>query len=121
MKKIVYILMMFVIAISAQAQTGTQARQILDKTAAVVGNKNGAQAKFSMSGKYGNATGTIYVKGNKFCAHTEKATVWYDGKTQWTLNKQAEEVSVSTPTEAQQQAMMRAQQQPKGLRIGVPK
>jgi hypothetical protein len=31
--------------------------------------------------------------------------VWYDGKTQWTLNKQAEEVSVSTPTEAQQQAM----------------
>ena len=49
MKKIVYILMMFVIAISAQAQTGTQARQILDKTAAVVGNKNGAQAKFSMS------------------------------------------------------------------------
>ena len=39
MKKIVYILMMFVIAISAQAQTGTQARQILDKTAAVVGNK----------------------------------------------------------------------------------
>ena len=105
MKKIVYILMMFVIAISAQAQTGTQARQILDKTAAVVGNKNGAQAKFSMSGKYGNAAGTIYVKGNKFCAHTEKATVWYDGKTQWTLNKQAEEVSVSNPTEAQQQAM----------------
>ena len=31
--------------------------------------------------------------------------VWYDGKTQWTLNKQAEEVSVSTPSEAQQQAM----------------
>ena len=97
--------MMLVIAISAQAQTATQARQILDKTAAVVGNKSGAQAKFSMSGKYGNASGTIYVKGNKFCAQTGNATVWYDGKTQWTLNKQAEEVSVSTPSEAQQQAM----------------
>ena len=97
--------MMLVIALSAQAQTATQARQILDKTAAVVGNKSGAQAKFTMSGKYGNASGTIFVKGNKFCAKTEKATVWYDGKTQWTLNKQAEEVSVSTPSEAQQQSM----------------
>lgn len=105
MKKIVYIFMMLVIALSAQAQTATQARQILDKTAAVVGNKSGAQAKFTMSGKYGNASGTIFVKGNKFCAKTEKATVWYDGKTQWTLNKQAEEVSVSTPSEAQQQSM----------------
>lgn len=97
--------MMLVIALNAQAQTASQARQILDKTAAVVGNKSGAQAKFSMSGKYGNATGTIHVKGKKFCAQTEKATVWYDGKTQWTLNKQAEEVSVSTPSEAQQQSM----------------
>ncbi|MBR5929670.1 MAG: outer-membrane lipoprotein carrier protein LolA [Prevotella sp.] len=105
MKKIVYIFMMLVIALNAQAQTASQARQILDKTAAVVGNKSGAQAKFSMSGKYGNATGTIHVKGKKFCAQTEKATVWYDGKTQWTLNKQAEEVSVSTPSEAQQQSM----------------
>ena len=105
MKKIVYIFMMLVIALRAQAQTATQARQILDKTAAVVGNKSGAQAKFTMSGKYGNASGTIFVKGNKFCAKTEKATVWYDGKTQWTLNKQAEEVSVSTPSEAQQQSM----------------
>lgn len=105
MKKIVLISLMVVLAMGLNAQTTAQARQILDKTATVVGNKGGAQARFTMSGKYGNASGTIYIKGNKFCAHTDAATVWYNGKTQWTYNKKAEEVNISTPTEAQQQSM----------------
>ena len=89
----------------ASAQTASQARKILDKTAAVIGHKGGATAKFNMKGKYGNASGTIAIKGNKFCAHTDAATIWYDGKTQWTYNKKNDEVNVSTPTEAQQQQM----------------
>jgi outer membrane lipoprotein-sorting protein len=105
MKKIVLISLMTVLAIGLNAQTTSQARQILDKTATVVGNKGGAQARFTMSGKYGNASGTIYIKGSKFCAHTDVATVWYNGKTQWMYNKKADEVNISTPTEAQQQSM----------------
>lgn len=105
MKKIVLISLMLVIAMGIQAQTDAQARQILDKTAAIVGSKGGAQADFTMSGKYGNTSGKIYIKGNKFCAHIPDAIVWYNGKTQWTYNKKAEEVNVSTPTEAQQQSM----------------
>lgn len=87
------------------AQNAAQARKILDKTAAVIGNKNGAKANFSVSGKYGNMSGTIAIKGNKFNAATSKTIVWYDGKTQWTYMKANNEVNVSTPTEAQQQSM----------------
>lgn len=87
------------------AQNAAQARKILDKTAAVIGNKGGASANFSISGKYGNTSGTIAIKGNKFNARTPQATVWFDGKTQWTYMKSSQEVNVSNPTEAQQQSM----------------
>ncbi len=81
------------------------AKAILDRTAAILGNQAGASASFSMSGKSGVTSGTITVKGDKFFAETTQASMWYDGKTQWTYVKATQEVNVSTPTEAQQQAM----------------
>ena len=101
MKRLLYI-MMLLLPLSLQAQT---AKQILDKTAAVVGNKGGATANFTLSGKYGNASGSIAIKGKKFCAQTPQATTWYDGKTQWTYVKKNQEVNVSTPSPSQQQSM----------------
>lgn len=92
-------------ALGTVAQNASQARKILDKTASIIGNKNGVSAKFSMSGKYGTASGTIAIKGNKFNARTGQAVVWYNGKTQWTYIKKNQEVNVSNPTEAQQQSM----------------
>lgn len=97
---IIQILLAFVLGIQAQ-----NARTILDRTANVVGNKSGATANFTMSGKYGNSSGTIAIKGNMFSATTPQAIIWYDGKTQWVYNRQTDEVNVSTPTEAQQQSM----------------
>ena len=94
---------MAVLSLGAFAQT---AQQVLDKTAKVIGNKSGASANFSMSSpKYGSASGTIAIKGKKFNARTAQATVWYDGKTQWTYMKKTNEVNVSNPTQAQQMSM----------------
>lgn len=87
------------------AQGDKEARRILDKTAAALYSRSGAKANFSASGKLGNTSGTVAVKGNKFYASTPASTVWYDGRTQWTYMKRSQEVSVSTPTEAQQQSM----------------
>lgn len=82
------------------------ARKILDKTAAVVGKKSGAQANFQIANsKIGNTSGTIAIKGNKFNARTPQATVWFNGKTQWTYMKNTDEVNVTTPTQAQQTQM----------------
>ena len=106
MKKYIIITMLLAFASTFSfAQNATQARKILDKAASIIGRKGGAAANFSISGKYGNSSGTIAVKGNKFRATTPDAIVWYDGKTEWTYIKKNEEVNVSTPTEAQQQAM----------------
>lgn len=106
MKKYIIITMLLAFASTFSfAQNATQARKVLDKAASIVGRKGGATANFSISGKYGNTNGTIAIKGNKFRATTSDAIVWYDGKTEWTYIKKNEEVNVSTPTEAQQQAM----------------
>ena len=93
---------MLSVGTTALAQT---AQQILDRTATNLSAKGGARANFKMSGKFGNASGSIAVKGNKFNAYTPMSIVWYDGKTQWTYMKKSQEVNVSTPTEAQQQAI----------------
>lgn len=104
-KSFIITLMLAFVSILSFGQNASQARRILDKAASVIGRNGGATANFSISGKYGNSSGTIAIKGNKFRATTPDAIVWYDGKTEWTYIKKNEEVNVSTPTEAQQQAM----------------
>jgi len=87
----------------AAAQT---ARQVLDKCAAVVSNRDGVQADFTMSSpQYGEASGQILVKGRKFTATTQMASMWFDGSTLWTYMSNNNEVNVTTPTEAQLQVL----------------
>ena len=105
MKRSLLVFFAMFLFVGVNAQNATQARKILDKTASIIGNNKGISASFSVSGKYGNSSGTISVKGNKFNARTQQAIVWYDGKTQWTYVKSSQEVNISTPTEAQQQSM----------------
>lgn len=108
MKKLLFITFLMVVGMSMRvfAQNAAQARKILDRTAALVSRKGGASANFSISSpKIGKTSGSIAIKGSKFYAHTPKATVWYNGKTQWTLMKQTNEVNVTTPTEAQRMRM----------------
>lgn len=105
MKRLSLIILAILLATGLYAQNAAQARKILDKTAAIVGRKGGASANFSMSGKAGNTSGTISIKGTKFNARTPQAIVWYDGKTLWTYMKNNQEVNVSTPTKASQISM----------------
>jgi hypothetical protein len=78
---------------------------VLDKAAATISVKNGVKANFKMSGGMGSSSGTIVIKGKKFHATTPQASIWFDGKTQWTYMKNNDEVNISTPTEAQLQAI----------------
>lgn len=83
-----------------------QARAIMDKTARVISKPGGISASFTMAHPTnGKISGTIAVKGNKFHAKTSAATVWFNGKTQWTYMKKTQEVNVTTPTQAQQMSM----------------
>lgn len=97
------LILMSLLTLSGNAQT---ARQILDKTAAVVGRKGGASARFTITdGKNTSTSGTVAIKGKKFFASTPEAKVWFDGKTQWSYMKSTNEVNVSHPTQSQQMSM----------------
>ena len=91
-------LLALVMALPISSQT---AKQVLDKTAAIVAAKSGAKASFTIKGEQFNTSGTIAVKGKKFQATTPQATIWFDGKTQWTYLKKNDEVNVANPTEAE--------------------
>ena len=85
-----------------QAQTATN---VLDKAATTITMKEGVKADFKMSGSMGSTSGTIVIKGKKFHATTPQASVWFDGKTQWTYMKDNDEVNISNPNESQLQAI----------------
>jgi Outer membrane lipoprotein-sorting protein len=106
MKRLFLLSLMFVSTLCLSAQDAALARKVLDKTASIVGRAGGASASFNISNsKIGSKAGTIAIKGIKFHAHTPKAIVWYDGKTQWSYLKLTNEVNISTPTEAKRMSM----------------
>ena len=103
MKKYLTMIALLLLCAGAQAES---AKRILDKAAATVSKPGGVQAHFQMISKqFGTTNGEIAVKGSKFHATTPDATIWFDGKTQWTYMKGNDEVNISTPTEAQLQAI----------------
>ena len=102
MKKICFLITAVLMSVATYGQT---AKSVLDKAAATVSAKEGIRANFRMSGTHGHTNGSIAVKGRKFYATTPMATIWFDGKTQWTYMKNNDEVNISNPTEAQLQAI----------------
>lgn len=108
MKLIKYLLLLIAILLgnSSFAQNSNQAKVCLDRATAIVATKGGVSARFSLSNQqYGNISGTISIKGQKFVASTPQTTVWFDGRTQWSYMKSTNEVNISTPTEAQRLSM----------------
>ena len=102
----IFTVCLLALAMCAYSQTSKQAMAVLDKTASVIGHKGGASANFTFSNsKIGTTSGSIAIKGNKFNAHTPMATVWFNGKTQWTYMKKTQEVNITNPSQAQQMTM----------------
>ena len=104
MKKIVFVMTtMLLLGVSSFAQT---ANTVLDKCAATVSSKKGVTANFTMqSAQYGNAVGTISLKGQKFYMLSNTTTMWFDGTTLWTYMASNEEVNISKPTTQQLQTL----------------
>lgn len=103
MKRLLTVIIGMALATGLHAES---ARSILDKAAATVSHKEGVTARFQVvSQQMGSTAGSISVKGRKFVATTPQATIWFDGKTQWTYMKDSEEVNVSQPTDEELQAL----------------
>lgn len=86
--------------------SGQPAKAILDKVATLVSNRGGVTANFNISSKqYGTTSGSIAIKGRMFKTTTTYATIWFDGRSQWTYIKRNNEVNINTPTEGELQAI----------------
>lgn len=83
----------------------TNARSILDKCSAAVGNAGDIKADFTASGTQGSMSGTVYLHKNMLMLQSSTLKCWYDGKTMWTYNPKSNEVNITNPTAAEKQAI----------------
>lgn len=103
MRKIIFAVICTLFCGMISAQT---AKSILDKTAALINDKNGVTVTFSLSGQeLASTNGTIHIKGKKFHTTMNSIMVWFDGKTQWTYSKQTNEVNVNNPSDEELQML----------------
>lgn len=103
MKRTFFIFLIVFCSLSVNAQTDSQAKATLDKVSAFL-QKSAITTDFNIV--YENAqtneiekkTGKLKLKGNKFFLSTGDLELFFDGKTQWMLMKELNEVSISEPT-----------------------
>ena len=98
------------LAMTGHAESGKDARKVLDTTASLITGKGGIRADFkadSFAGGQlqGSTSGTMCLWGEKFQMTTPDMTTWYNGETQWSYVKANEEVNVSVPTPEERQGM----------------
>jgi outer membrane lipoprotein-sorting protein len=94
---------------SVQAQSA-KAKEWLDKSTTAFSAAGTLSADFSLSLKMPaqnvsqTFSGTLDMKGTKYHLNVPEMEMWFDGKTQWSLQKEHKEVNVSEPSaqEAQQ-------------------
>lgn len=94
MKNLLAILILALVALGANAET---AKGVLDKTAALY-STGAVQAKFQARAPQGTTSGTLVAQGNKFTLQSGQASIWFDGKTEWSLVHGTDEVNVTEPT-----------------------
>ena len=77
---------------------GTQsAAAILSQLRGKLATSPSVEAVFTIKGAFGPVQGSLIMAGAKFYMTTPQLTVWYDGKTQWTLLPDSREVDISEP------------------------
>lgn len=90
------------------SQKDKDAKIILDKATALFTEDKGVEVSFNTSSYQqgalkGQTEGKLYLKKESFVIQTTEMQTWYDGKTQWSLIFDMEEVNVSNPTEEELQ------------------
>lgn len=104
MKKYIFTFAALLIAAISFAQSSANAKSILDKAYGVYENSKGIKMSFNVSTTDESGTayqaqkGTALVKGNKFKIEMSTIDTWFDGKTQWVMMKDLNEVNISNPS-----------------------
>lgn len=98
MRKYLLTIICGLVALTANA---TDAKSVLDKTAAEYKKCPSVTVQFEIMMGGDKDKGTILLQGSKFKTTLTNHITWFDGKTMWSYVKENEEVNVTTPTAAQ--------------------
>lgn len=100
-----YILLLLFFASALSLSASLSAEDILKKSSASMLKGGGIVASYTYkSGAY-TEKGTLTVKGKQFSLVSPQRSVWYNGKSLWTLNPSEKEVTLSEPTVAEASAI----------------
>ncbi len=111
MKKVFSVIAFLFIAVSAYCQLDAKSIEILDKMSNIYKNSTGTELSLkieledSQSGTSNSIKGSLKSKGNAFVLETSLANMTFDGKNLYVYNKQANEITVSAPTQDELQGM----------------
>ena len=100
LKKLGIFLCASLLTLTAAARKDAKAREVLDQTTAALKAGGGIRADFD-----GTMKGSLKMRGKQFYLKTSGVESWYDGTTQWSYMERADEVSVSSPTAEEVQAV----------------
>lgn len=107
MKKSIFTILTLLLAVGLLAQNSAESRKIIDKTYNDYISSEGIKLSFvlttidSEGEEYDSQKGVAYIKANKFHLEMNDIDVWFDGKTQWVLMKNIDEVNISNPSESE--------------------
>jgi chaperone LolA len=102
MKVMFSIVCAFLSAVGCFAQSSdASAKKILDKASAKIKSYKSIQAVFTLQvqdaqgAPQGTKKGTVHMKGNKYVVQITGQEIYCDGKTVWTYDKSANEVTIT--------------------------
>ena len=85
-------------SITSVAQNSMSASQILDKVVSKLRNTPSLNMKVSIQNGKETLNANLIMAKDKFKFLTSEICVYYDGRTQWTVDNSAREVSLTVPT-----------------------
>lgn len=86
------------LALTLSANAALSAAQIMERTANVFTKPASVTASFSITSGKHSQSGSLTMGKRLFTFNTGTLSVWYDGKTQWTLDPKSREVTITVPT-----------------------
>lgn len=105
MRRLLFIAVTLFITLASFAQGSSESKTILDRAYNTYKASDGIKISFKLyvTDKNGSAykpeSGTALIKGDKFKISTSSTDIWFNGKTQWVLLKDANEVNITNPTD----------------------
>ncbi|GHT52909.1 membrane protein [Bacteroidia bacterium] len=103
--------LLMLVSLPGFSQKDSKAKEWLDKSSAAFGKAGALSVHFTMNIKdvpnklSESFEGVIDMKGSKFHIEVPEMETWFDGKTQWVLQKEYQEVNISEPDAKEVQAL----------------